>query len=475
MAFRITRRSLLRGAAGIAVGLPALEIMTPGRSAFAGPMTAVPRRFAMSFVGASTGDDNLTTFIEPSTTGHGYQVPKALQSLVTLGVQDQVSVVTGLTVPWDTGSGIPPGGRSTPFHYNTIGPNVAGTKTGTGRDGTPRGPTADQIVAAAIAGNTVQPFLAYRVQPVDYQGAGDPGPGGRQSWQMSNGTLTAVDPISSPRVAYESLFMGFTPTDPTQVAKAQALLRQRKSVLDFVGNDMQALMGRLGQADRIRMQQHLDQIRALELRLDATAPVGQNCTLLPDPGADPPIGDIATYGYSGEDHRSDLMSDFIAMAFACDISRVASFMLTTWKCYMLAYPVTQWMDDIHSISHDSGSTGPGAIGDTVGWFVSQFARLVNKLKAIPEVDGTTVLDNTACVMLFEGGYGHDPESGGQGAHSTENMTVLIAGGTAGGLDPGQHVVAQGKHPAQVVLSAMQAVGVSGPLGDISGVIPELFT
>jgi hypothetical protein len=472
MSFRISRRMLLHGAAGIGIGLPVLEIMTPRRASAGG--TAIPKRFTMSFVGASTGDDGLTTYIEPTMTGHGYDIPKALQSLVDHGVQDQVSVVTGLTVPWDTGSGIPPGGRSTPFHYNTIGPNVSGTKTGTGRDGTPHGPTADQIVAAAIAGSTVQPFLAYRVQPVDYQGAGDPGAGGRQSWQNINGSLTAIDPISSPRVAYESLFANFTPTDPAQLAQAQALLRQRKSVLDFVSSDTQSLMTRLGQADRIRMQQHLDQVRALEQRLDAAAPVGPNCTLLPDPGPDPAIGDIATYGYSGEDQRSDLMSDFIAMAFACDMSRVAPFMLTTWKCYMRASSVTQWQDDIHSISHDSGSTGPGAIGDTVGWFVSQFARLVSKLKAIPETDGTTVLDNSACVLLFEGGYGTDPESGGQGAHSTENMTVLIAGGTAGGLDPGQHVVAQGKHPAQVVLSAMQAVGVGGPLGDISGVIPQLF-
>jgi hypothetical protein len=469
MAFTLSRRSLLRGAAGIAVALPALEIMAPRRAA-AGP-GAVPKRFTMSFAATSTGDDNLTTFIEPANTGFNYTTPRALQSLVDLGVKDNVSVVTGLKVPWDTGSGVPPGGRPVQFHYNNLAPNVAGT-----RGGTPSGPTADQIVADMIAGSTPQRVLAYRAQPVDYLGSSDPGPGGRMSWRMVNGNLTAVDPISSPRVAYESLFSGFTPTNPAQIAQAQALLRQRKSVLDFVGNDTQSLMARLGQADRMRMQQHLDQIRGLEQRLDMVAPVGQaTCKLLPNPGADPPLGDVLGYGYSGEDHRSDLMSDFIAMAFACDMSRVASFMFTTWKCYMLAYPVTPYQTDVHSITHNEGAgSSSGAIGDSVGWFVTCFARLVKKLKAIPEVDGTTVLDNSACVLLFEGGHGYNPEAPAHpGAHSTENMTVLIAGG-AGGLKPGQHVVATGKHPANVVLSAMHAVGVDKPLGDVNGYLPELF-
>jgi hypothetical protein len=54
------------------------------------------------------------------------------------------------------------------------------------------------------------------------------------------------------------------------------------------------------------------------------------------------------------------------------------------------------------------------------------------------------------------------------------MSVLI-GGRAGGLRSGQHVKATGKHPAQVLISAMKAVGVPGEtLGEVSGAIPELF-
>jgi hypothetical protein len=55
------------------------------------------------------------------------------------------------------------------------------------------------------------------------------------------------------------------------------------------------------------------------------------------------------------------------------------------------------------------------------------------------------------------------------------MACLIAG-RAGGLSPGQHVVAAGRHPANVVISAMKAVGApTETLGEVSGSIPQLFS
>jgi len=78
-------------------------------------------------------------------------------------------------------------------------------------------------------------------------------------------------------------------------------------------------------------------------------------------------------------------------------------------------------------------------------------------------------------MLNEGGHGLDTATAKQNSsHSTENMAALIAG-RAGGLKPGKHAVAAGKQPANVLVSAMGAVGVGGgTLGEVSGNIPELF-
>ena len=49
-------------------------------------------------------------------------------------------------------------------------------------------------------------------------------------------------------------------------------------------------------------------------------------------------------------------------------------------------------------------------------------------------------------------------------------------GRAGGLNPGRHIVATGKHPVHAVITAMKAAGYSGnSLGEVTGDIPALVT
>jgi hypothetical protein len=473
-AARLSRRTVLRGAGGAAVALPALEIMGLGeRRAHAAP----PARFVLSYGGISTGAYRPDDELVPATVGRGYDVRRALKPLGEMGLRDDVSVVTGLLIPWagTDGDPVPPGGRSRFFHFNTAGPQIAGTSTPATRNGRPRGPTADQIVAGAIAAGTAHRVLAYRVQA-----AANHADAGRLSWRLGGGgALTPQEPIASPRLAYQSLFAGAPPPGasgtPADGKRVELLLKQRRSVLDFVAGDIGRLMPRVGPADRARLQRHFDEIRGLEQRLASMAPSAAGlsaCKPLPAPGADPPIGPGNNYSYNGEDQRADVLTDLVAMAFACDLSRVSSFMITEWKCYMNVKPVLGYDSDMHELTHGAGPLQ--AVSDSVAWHVRQWGKLVTKLKGLPEGDGT-VLDRTALVLVFEGGHGWDPEGGrGNAAHSTENMAALVAG-RAGGLKPGQHVPAKGKHPAQVVLSAMNAAGVTADaLGEVKGNIPELF-
>ncbi len=470
--YKLQRRTLLRGLGGAALALPALEIMAPSRNAWA----ATTPRFVLAYGGISTGAYQPTDQLVPDKTGVGYDIKRALKPLADLKIQDDVSVISGLVIPWASRDSdpVPPGGRSRFFHFNTLGPLAAGTATPATRAGAPRGPTADQIVADKIAGNTAHRVLAYRVQA-----AAEFSDAGRLSWRRANGSLVPQDPISSPRLAFQSLFSGFSPpsTDPVVDKQAQLLLKQRKSVLDLVSNETSALMLRLGQTDRIRMERHLEEVRALEMRLgefDGTAPgAAQFCKMAGDPGADPAVSAGANWGYNNEEKRADVMTDLIAMAFACDLSRVASFMITEWKCYMNMKSLIGIDSDMHELTHGAGPIE--SISDSIAWMVKQWGKLIVKLKAIPNGANGSLLDQTALVLLFEGGHGFDPEGNrNNSSHSTENMSALIAG-RAGGLKPGQHVATKGGHPAQVVLSAMNAVGVTADsLGDVKGNIPALF-
>ncbi|HSP18207.1 MAG TPA: hypothetical protein VLQ79_01735 [Myxococcaceae bacterium] len=71
---RLSRRTLLRGAGGVAVGLPLLEAMLDGRPARA--QTAAPRRYLVVFDGQSLGGDGdpLDSDLVPDAVGPGYDL-----------------------------------------------------------------------------------------------------------------------------------------------------------------------------------------------------------------------------------------------------------------------------------------------------------------------------------------------------------------------------------------------------------------
>jgi hypothetical protein len=300
----------------------------------------------------------------------------------------------------------------------------------------------------------------------------------RISWRVKDGALVRIDNVTSPQLAYRTLFTSFVAADPTEAAHATALLDRHKSVIDLVRRSTERLLPELGRADRDRLTRHFDEIRALENRLNAVAPqTGGACAQYPNPG-----DDAAADG--DEDRRSELFVDLIGMGLACDLSRVATLQIVWENSTMNTKGVIGVDDEMHNISHhfnfhkndpnDVNAPSTATI-DIIAWQVKQFARLIKKLKDTEDFDGKTVLDNTAVVMGFEGGYGHDADSGlDQSPHSTENMCILV-GGRAGGLRPGQHIIATDKHPASPIISAMNAVGCAGGLGEISESVPELFT
>ena len=484
--FRLPRRSFLRGAGGFAMALPALEIM----QAKAGGDLA-PQRYFVGFAGTSTGFPTFDTdLLVPDTVGAAYDTKRALQPITDLGINDHVSVVTNMEIPWGDAGSIPSAGRRRQWHATSTAPLISGVR---GQDNSerPTAPSSDQVVAEAIAGDTLHPSISYRVQAAYYRGSnGDGGDRGRISYRMVDGSLQPVDPIISPRLAYESLFTGFIPPDPAEAAEALAAIRRRKSAVDIVAEDTQKLIPKLGTVDQQRLTRHFDELRALETRLDQIQPPTEGaCEILPEPGEDPPIGGAVENGdtngyasggaYSDEETRVQVLTDLMYMAFVCDISRVGSVMYTMAQCFLNAFPLKGHASDIHELGHygvGGGMDGLIAVSDGVAWHVQHWGRLLQMLRDTTDFDGRTVLDNTAAVLLFEGGHGFDPESGDDNSvHSSENMAVLI-GGHAGGLNPngGVHVPAPGQHPVNVVNTAMRAVGVDQDLGEVSGHINELL-
>ena len=271
--------------------------------------------------------------------------------------------------------------------------------------------------------------------------------------------------------------------DPATAARLDFELRSRKSILDLVRGNTDRLLPRLGTADRVRMQLHLDEVRELERKVDAlTIAPTVSCVKPSDPGADPQVGGnqpqggySQNLGYSNEEQRALTFCNLIKMAYTCDLTRSVSLQMSMFQSHMNMYPLTQQANDLHELGHCGVPGGTKAVAKAQAWHVKHFANLIAMLRDTKEADGSSLLDHTGAVFITEGGHGYDP--GGKKAnssHSTENMVFMIAG-RAGGMKQGRHIVATGKHPGSVILSAMKATGYTGnSFGQVTGTIPELF-
>jgi len=485
----MNRRSVLKGLGGLTLGLPLLEIMLDGKNAYA--QAAPPMRYLVFFNGQSQGadGDSSPSLVVPATIGANYDLKAALAPLA--GVKNDISVISGLKIPaaFDNGGTVPAGGRRDDFHVSSLSPLLSGVRSNAGSSSA--GETSDQTVANFLAGTTAFKSLIYRVQADWYLSVSAPYGRDMISYKVdSTNKLVAIPPQTSPRQAFAALFGNFT-APGTDAATAKQLdfdNRSRRSVLDLVKGDAQKLTNRLGAADKLRMQRHLDELRQLELRVAAIPPVQTSVCVKPqDPGADPGVGSPQgtnasgdnTYtqnlGYSGEEQRAKVFCDLIHMAMVCDLSRVASLQMTMFQSHLNMYELTGQKTDCHELGHGGVPGGSASQAKGIAWHMKHFAYLVQKFKDTPEGNGN-MLDTSAITSLWEGGHGFDPGGNAQNStHSTENMTVLLAG-RAGGLKPGKHLVAAGKHPANVLITAMKAVGYTkNTLGEVTGDLPELKT
>lgn len=505
MAFGLNRRTFLRGAGGVAIGLPVLECMLDTHGvAYAGG-GALPQRFAIVFAGQALGGDGYAKnenrvagmsfteeghFIAPPEVGTGYTVTTPLQPVADL--VDDFSIVSNMRIPWSASStdagAVPPGGAYRDFHGGGCSPLLSGMRS-TAPNFTANGITADQVIAQSNPG-ILYDSLVLRAQPSWYLSGSSYA--GRQ-YISYTGAQQPVEAQVSPQNAFSTLFGSFTPDDAEEVARLDFELRSRRSVLDLVLAKRDALVGKVGAADRMRLEQHFDELRELEMRIAAIDPGAiPSCALPPDPGPDPEIGgdnagatsgDIGTNtGYSDEDLRARVLADLIHMAFVCDLSRVATLQVTVFQSHMNVYQLSSDLGlpiraDQHEVGHngDTENRGQVVVSTILGWHVDIWGHLVRKLKETPEGAGTA-LDNSAIVFMAEAGHGLQLNDGASpnATHSVEEMVQLTAG-RAGGLRPGKHIDTGGAHPVQNLISAMQAVGYEGDsLGEVTGNIPELF-
>lgn len=443
---RVSRRNVLRGMVGgslVTVGLPIFDSMFNENGTALADGGAIPRRFGIFFWGNGVIPERWT----PPTTGAGYELSEQLASLAP--VRDWVSVITGMRVRT---------GNERGHHAGTVGilsgsPMISQDPMGAGYASTFSAPSIDQVIADALPRETRFPSIEYGVHD------GAPGSEGTTLKYLShNGPDNVNPPEYSPRALFDRIFgEGFTP--PGETPPVDPRLALRRSVLDAVLEDANSLRARLGTSDRARLDQHMAGIRDLELQIamleELTPPPYLAACEEPTEVPGDPGGDLR--------ERNRLMAQVMAMALACDQTRVFSNMFSG-SVSNTRYPGTS--GGHHSQTHDEGD--PWADVHVATLYITEcFSDMIAAFRDIPEGDGV-LLDHMAVLGSTDLSWDH----------GLDDYPILVAGGACGYLrTPGVHYrSSSAENTSKVLLTMMRAAGVdAADFGNGGGYVTESCT
>jgi hypothetical protein len=243
------------------------------------------------------------------------------------------------------------------------------------------------------------------------------------------------------------------------------------SVLELVRSEAKQLQRQLGYADRRKMDEYFEGLHSIERRIKLASKdsyshhqdgfVEDTARHDDDPGLETlviPNGKGIPSVYA--DHVN-LMLDIMTLAFQTDTTRVASFLFSYEKSGR-SYREVDAPGAHHSTSHhQSKPENLEQLTKINTHHISLFARLLTRLAAIPEGDGS-LLDHT---MIC---YGSGISDGNK--HNHDDLPILVAGGSRSGIVGGKHLKLGEKTPiCNLYVDFMQRFGMTRTsFGDSKG-------
>jgi hypothetical protein len=446
----VNRRNFLRGL-GVGLALPALESLLPARALAAGgapgvatTASGVPQRLAFLYFPNGAIMDQW----RPQGEGSGFQLGETMKPLAPF--QKDFQIFTGFEQQngWAGPDGAGDHARATASILTGARPKkTAGADIRLGM-------SVDQVAAQRLSDVTRFPSLELSCDGVRKSGVCDSGYSCAYQFNLSWRSETQpVAPESNPRLVFERLFGSGKPGE--RQASFEHRQERQKSILDFVMDDAKTLHRQLGRNDQQKLDEYLTGVREIEQRIQRAERFGP----LPDPGVATPEGTPTSY----QDHIR-LMMDVLALSFQTDSTRVATFLL----------------------AHDGSNRSFGEIGVTEGhhylshhqedkakkdkiakidlFYAQQFAYFLKRLRDTKDLDGKSVLDNSAIVYC----------SGLSDAnrHRHDDLPVIVAGRGGGQLQPGRHVKFDGKTPMNnLYVRLLNNLGVPAErFGDSTGAL-----
>jgi hypothetical protein len=419
----LPRRTFLRGV-GATVALPLLDSMLPAQTALSKTAAAAKSRLGCIYVPHGATMYKWT----PEKDGTDFELPEILAPLQK--VRDRVTLVSNLAHPAAGGAGSDAGAdhaRSAAVFLSGVHPEKDSVRVGT---------TIDQLVAQKIGQETPLPSLELSIEDV----ALSCGSGYACAYSNTISWKTATVPLpmeNNPQVIFEKLF-----GDGSNNADRLARKQESRSLLDSVTEEAAALRKQLPPADRVKLNEYLDDVREIERRIQRAEQQIPSDLKLPDE----PVGIPEAF-----DEHFKILFDLQVLAFKADITRVITMMYAR-DTSGAVYPQSGVRDGFHVASHHSNVRANMDKYALINkYHVQLLAYFLEKLRATPDGDGN-LLDQS---MIL---YGSSMSNGNQ--HDHDPLPILLAGAAAGQLKGGRHITYAPHTPmSNLLLSVLDKFGV----------------
>ncbi|AUX40303.1 hypothetical protein SOCE26_017030 [Sorangium cellulosum] len=414
----INRRAFLR-AGGVAIALPFLEGL-PSRSAWAADNPPV---FSLYIVAACGVVGNR---FFPDETG----------PLTTSGLAAMTGKATHVLAPhaanllFIRGINFPMGGPSNCGHAQGLCQALtARPAQGGGKTAASTGESADMVIAQLVneggadpltlyAGNRRNGYIAERIS---FKGGGA-------------GQVRPAD--DNPYTLYSKLVGLSSSGGDSGGSLAEELIRSRKSVNDFVGEELNSLMrmSALSSADKQRLQQHFDSIRDTEVTMGG---MGAACS---QAGLATSELEALESGFAFKtdgmiEDVAKLHLELVALAFACNFNRVATLQhgdgTDHTKYNVPANEGLGW--PFHHISHRVQSDAASGNNPTAEQAHAEIdvLRMQTLLHGLDHFKARGLFDKS--IILWTNHVADGP------SHSFRNVPTIIAGNGGGYLKQGEYI------------------------------------
>ena len=454
----LSRRKFLCGL-GVCLALPVFEsalgpvlrAATVASTGSAGPLavtsTGAPLR--MAFVYFPNGAHQ--QYWWPQGEGAAFELGRTMQPLAAL--KNSFQVVRGLDH-----KNADPGNDGGGDHARANATFLTGMRARkTDSADISAGISADQVAAQQTGHLTRFSSLELSCDSVRKSGTCDSGYSCAYVYNLSwRSAATPMTPEPNPRLVFERLFGSGAPAE--RQMNYERRQRTQKSLLDFVLNDTRKLERQLGANDREKLDEYLTGVRTIEQRIQRAESFGP----LPDPGAAAPGGIPAEFG-----EHMDIMYDLLAMAFQTDSTRIATLLLAGDGSNR-AFSEIGIPEGHHYCSHHRNNPELMAkVGEIDLHYMRHFARFLDRLDKLKDVDGKSVLHNSMIV------YGCGNADGNK--HTHDNLPVILAGAGGGTLTHGRYAKYGSQPMSNLFLSMNDRMGVRGidRIGDSTGRLPAV--